>query len=371
MSDPTSDQLQKLISEMKIRRLRLLTVSFLVPVHPPTMSDPTSDQLQKMVSVMKIQSLTQLTVSCFVRVHPPTMRDPTSDQLQRMVSLNLKIQSLTQRHIYRDVQYSQRTRISEEKNRLMKLAERNCSNPVVLKWLRENSFTKLVEMFNFFKKHIDEEEKKNHSDTVDITFVAHGAIRDFMIPASCLLPLASIRDVVLYAPWNCITSGLAYAIATGRLKPQHRVFCSYKKGVCSVPDEKHRPVKLPDRWNSMRQAGDQMIPNITVSPLSPDDGVWKNFESLTKQHGPVGRNRIVIPFILPGKESDSVPFSVVTLALSLVLLQSRFKATVHLNACLRDHSIGQKFDRKYLERQYACAPDDTLMEGSSDIFRVA
>ncbi|XP_023205281.1 uncharacterized protein LOC111611707 [Xiphophorus maculatus] len=331
------------------------------------MSDPTSDQLQRMVSVMKIQSWTQLTVSCFVPVHPPTMSDPTSDQLQRMVSLNLKIQSLTQWDIYRDVQYSQRTRISKEK--LMKLAERNCSNPVVLKWLRENSFTKLVEMFNFFKKHIDEEEKKNHSDTVDITFVAHGAIRDFMIPASCLLPLASIRDVVLYAPWNCVSAGaeLTYAIATGRLKPQHRVFYCYKKDGCSVPDYKHRPVKLPDRWNSMKQAGDQMIPNITVSPLSPDDGVWKNFEFLTKLYGPVGRNRIVIPFILPGKESDSVPFSVVTLALSLVLLQSRFKATVHLDACLTDHSIGQKLDRKYLERQYAYAVDGTGMMTSSSL----
>ncbi|XP_032443887.1 uncharacterized protein LOC116735855 isoform X2 [Xiphophorus hellerii] len=350
--------------------LSRLTVSFLVPVHPPTMSDPTSDQLQKLISEMKIRRLRLLTVSFLVPVHPPTMSDPTSDQLQKMVS-EMKIQSWTLQDIYRDVQVSQGTRISEEKNRLMKLAERNCSNLVVLKWLRENSFTKLVEMFNFFKKHIDEEEKKNHSDTVDITFMAHGSIRDFMIPASCLLPLASIRDVVLYAPWNCVTSGLAYAVATGRLKPQHRVFCCSKKDGCSVPDEKHRPVKLPDRWNSMKQAGDQMIPNITVSPLKPDDGVWKRFESLTKKHGPVGRNRIVIPFILPAKESDSVPFSVVTLALSLVLLQSRFKATVHLNACLTDHSIGQKFDRKYLEKQYACAPDDTLMEGSSDIFRVA
>ncbi|XP_027898433.1 uncharacterized protein LOC114160179 [Xiphophorus couchianus] len=315
----------------------------------------------------------RLTVSFLVPVHPPTMSDPTSDQLQKLISLHLKIWRLMLRDIYRDVQFSQRTRISEEKNRLMKLAERNCSNLVVLKWLRENSFTKLVEMFNFFKKHIDDEEKKNHSDTVDITFLSHGSIGDFMIPASCLLPLASIRDVVLYTPWNCVSAGarLTYAIATGRLKPQHRVFYCSKKLGCTVPDEKHRPVKLPDRWNSMRQAGDQMIPNITVSPLRPDDGVWKSFESLTKQHGPVGRNRIVIPFILPGKESDSVPFSVVTLALSLVLLQSRFKATVHLDTCLRDKSIGQKFDRKYLERQYACAPDDTLMRGSSDIFRVA
>ncbi|XP_014869977.1 uncharacterized protein LOC106934526 [Poecilia latipinna] len=298
------------------------------------------------------------------------MSEPKSDLRHKLASLQLGRRSMMLQNIYRDVQVSQRTKSSEEKSRLIKLAERNCSNPVVLKWLRENSFTKLVEMFNFFKKHIDEEEKKDHSETVDITFMAHGCIRDFMIPASCLLPLASIRDVVLYAPWNCVSCGLGYAVATGRLKPQHRVFYCYKKDGCPVPDEKHRPVKLPDRWNSMRQAGDQMIPNISVSPLRPDDGVWKNFESLTKLHGPVGRNRIVIPFILPGKESDNVPFSVVTLALSLVLLQSRFKATVHLYACLGDQSTGQKFDREYLEKQYAYAVDGTGMKCSNNIFNV-
>ncbi|MEQ2215962.1 hypothetical protein XENOCAPTIV_008602 [Xenoophorus captivus] len=245
----------------------------------------------------------------------------------------------------RDVQYSKRTR-SDKRTTLMKLAEENCTNPTVLTWLRQNShtFIKLVDIFNFLKKHIDEEEKKDHSDIVDITFVAHGAIGDFMIPASCLLPLASIRDVVLYSPWNCVTCGalLTYAIASGRLKPEHR--------------------------NSVKKAGDQMIPKITVSPLRPDNGVWKSFESLREKYGPPGRNRIVIPFILPGKEAESFPFSVVTLALSLVLLQSRFKATVHLDACLGDRSVGQKLDREYLEKQYSWAPDGTGMKCSSDIF---
>ncbi|PWA26997.1 hypothetical protein CCH79_00019229 [Gambusia affinis] len=263
------------------------------------------------------------------------------------------------------------TKGSDEWKRLMKLAEDNCTNQTVLKWLKEkpSTFYQLVDMFNFFKKHIDDEEKKNHSNTVDITFVAHGAIGDFMIPASCLLPLASIRDVVLYAPWNCISAGaeLTYAIATGKLKPQHRVFYCSKKDGCSVPDKMHQSVKLPDHWNSMKQAGDQMIPNISVSPLRPEDGLWKRFESLTKKYGPIGRNRIIIPFILPEEKSD-VPFSVVTLALSLVLMQSRFKATVHLDTCLVDKSIGQKLDREYLEKQYACAVDDTGMKGSDDIF---
>ncbi|XP_028268181.1 uncharacterized protein LOC114440096 [Parambassis ranga] len=262
---------------------------------------------------------------------------------------------------------------SQTKKCLLKRAELNCRNHTVLQWLRENSesvtFNKLVEVFNFLKKHMDEEEKKNHGDHVDITFVAHGAIRDFMIPASCLLPLPTITDVVLYAPWNCITSGAAYGIATGRIQPEHRVFKCRKNNDCKTPDEKHRPINLPNHWNSMKKAGDQMIPNITVSPLRADDGVWEYFKYLTATHGELGKNKIVIPFILPGKEDESFPFSVVTLALSLVLLSSRFKATFHLNACLGDHSAGQKFDKDYLQRQYAYTVDGTLMTCSSDAYR--
>ncbi|XP_028268161.1 uncharacterized protein LOC114440086 [Parambassis ranga] len=263
-------------------------------------------------------------------------------------------------------------RSSDERRRLIKLAEENCRNHTVLQWLRENSesdtFIKLVEVFNFLKKHIDEEEKKNHGDHVDITFVAHGAIRDFMIPASCLLPLPTITDVVLYAPWNCVTtSTVTYAIATGKIRPEHRVFYCDKRDDCKTPDEKHRPINLPNHWNSMKMAGDQMIPNIIVSPLQADDGVWKHFKYLTEKHGELGRNKIIIPFILPDEESDSVPFSVVTLALSLVLLTSRFTATVHFDACLGDRSAGQRFDKDYLQRQYACAIDNTGMTFSTDM----
>ncbi|XP_042070595.1 uncharacterized protein LOC102305068 [Haplochromis burtoni] len=265
-------------------------------------------------------------------------------------------------------------RSSAERKRLIKLAIENCKDETVLQWLRENSesgtFRKLSDMFDFLKSKIDEEEKKNHDDTVDIIFVAHGAIRDSMIPAKCLLPLPTITDVLLYSPWNCVTSGLAYGIATGKLRPQHRVFYCNDKESCTVSDDKHRPVNLPDHWNSLKKAGAQMVPNITVSPLRDDDGVWKRFESLSAKHGPPGRNRIVIPFILPGREYESVPFSVVTLALSLVLLSSRFKATVHLDTCLSDKSTGQKSDRKYLQEQYCCTEDNTVMTCSPDAFDV-
>ncbi|XP_061596445.1 uncharacterized protein LOC133460003 [Cololabis saira] len=257
---------------------------------------------------------------------------------------------------------------SSERGRLMKLAMINCTDQTVRKWLGENSesstFTELVDIYLFLKKRIDEEEKKDHDNTVDITFAAHGSIREPMMPACCLMPLSSIKDVVLYAPWNSATSGVAYGIATGRIRPEHRVFYCKSKDSCKVPDEKHRPMKLPDHWNSMKNARRQMIPNITLSPLKPEDGIWKYVETRINKYGPVGRNRIIIPFILPDGESPSVPFCVITLALSLVLLQSRFKATVHLDTCLRDISTRSKSDREYLEKQYAYAADDTLMKCS-------
>ncbi|CAI5681716.1 unnamed protein product [Oreochromis niloticus] len=267
-------------------------------------------------------------------------------------------------------------RSSAERKRLINLAIENCKDETVLQWLRENSesgtFRKLSDMFDFLKSKIDEEEKKNHSDTVDIIFVAHGSIRDSMIPASCLLPLPTITDLVLYSPWNCGTTGaVTYGIATGKMRPQHRVF--YR----SLPFflhsrilfDKYQPLNLPDYWNSLKKAKGRNIPNIIVSPLQPNDGVWETFKSLSTKHGPPGRNRIVIPFILP-EESESVPFSVVCLALSLVLLSSRFKATVHFNACLSDPSTGQKSDRKYLQEQYYCTEDTTVMTCSPDAFNV-
>ncbi|XP_035770358.1 uncharacterized protein LOC118455446 [Neolamprologus brichardi] len=248
-------------------------------------------------------------------------------------------------------------------------ATQNCKDETVLQWLRENSesgtFRKLSDMFDFLKSKIDEEEKKNHDDTVDIIFVAHGAIRDSMIPASCLLPLPTITDLVLYSPWNCATTGdVTYGIATGKMRPEHRVFYRNLPITCI-----NQPPNLPNYWNSLKKARGQRIPNIIVSPLQEDDGVWERFKSLSTKYGPPGRNRIIIPFILPG-ERESVPFSVVALALSLVLLSSRFKATVHFNACLSDKSTGQKSDRKYLQEQYYCTEDKTGMTCSPDAFSV-
>ncbi|GLD50629.1 uncharacterized protein AKAME5_000380100 [Lates japonicus] len=262
-------------------------------------------------------------------------------------------------------------RSSDERKILIEFALENCQDETIRQWLRENSeseaFFSLVDMFHLLKEGIDKEEKKNHSNEVDITFLAHGAITDPMIRASCLLPLPTITDVELHSPWNCvITADAGYGIATGKMKPQDRAFYRRKKG--KIPDDNHHTMKTPDHWNSMKETVEknQEIPNIILSPFKlPEDGYWKEFEILTNKHGPPGRNRIAIPYILPEKRisdsSERVPFYVVTLALSLALFFSRFTAKLHLAACLGDRSAGQKLDKEYLAKQYACSIEEIIM----------
>ncbi|GAA6234706.1 uncharacterized protein LOC108873262 isoform X2 [Lates japonicus] len=262
-----------------------------------------------------------------------------------------------------------------ERRELIEFAIENCQDEATQQWLRQNSecaaFLHLVDMFNLVKQHIEEEQQKDHSNNIDITFVAHGSITEHMIPASCLLPLATIKDVVLYSPWNCtITANAAYGIATGRIQPHHRVFYCGKTNLCHVPHQRHHPTRLPYYWNQMRRAGAQFIPNIMVGPVKPpSDRAWNDFLLLTDTYGQPGRNHIVIPFTFPGASASSVtvPFVAVTLALSLALWLSRFQATIHLAACLGKTSEGTMILEDYLKEQYACTINYTAMTTSADM----
>lgn len=177
-------------------------------------------------------------------------------------------------------------RSSAERKKLIQFVIERCKDEEVVQWLKENSESEalfeLVNMFNFLKQELEKKKKTIDREEIDIIFVAHGAIRVPMIPASCLLPLSTIKDVLLYSPWNCpINAGVAYGIATGRMQPQHRVFTCRRNG-CEYPDRFHQPTNLPNCWNSMKAARGWMIPNIYVSTLRvPDDGAWNGYVSLT------------------------------------------------------------------------------------------
>ncbi|KAL7378775.1 hypothetical protein ABVT39_018566 [Epinephelus coioides] len=287
-------------------------------------------------------------------------------------------------------------RSSEEKRKMRAFVLKMFEHEDFMEWLRGHlepesiksrcqTFLKLIDKFNFLKQALDEEkEKLVNKDNIHITFVAHGSIEQEMIPANTLLPLHTIKDVVVYSPWNCaINADVAYGIAKGTIEPQHRLFRCTEEDACQIPDEGHRPTNLPNHWNSMKTAAAkrQMIPNILVSPLrKPKDGAWERFMFLQEKHGRPGINRIVIPFILPDEWDDDVsrvPFSVVITTLSQVLKSSGYRATVHLAACLGKRSARTNLHEGYLKEQYACTinntamitSDEMLIDRESDLYR--
>ncbi|XP_041673419.1 uncharacterized protein LOC121529548 [Cheilinus undulatus] len=264
------------------------------------------------------------------------------------------------------------------------------TDSAVYKWAEENEteFFKLIDLFKFMKEEIEKQQPNIDHKIIDVIFVAHGSIGDPAVNqpsrARDLLPLPSIQDVILYSPWNsAIDSNIAYGIATGRLQPEDRDFCCGCQcgkdcdgdcecgcGCCCGDDEKHQPTRLPPVWNSMRDAGDSLIPNITVSPLEkPEDPAWNEVLILQDKYGRPGRNRVVVPYNIPepGGQSMDVPFSVVTLALALVLSVFGYKATVHLAACLGREPGTLSRQARPLNRQYAWAIDGTAMTCNEDM----
>ncbi|XP_024858509.1 uncharacterized protein LOC108250807 [Kryptolebias marmoratus] len=267
-----------------------------------------------------------------------------------------------------------KNRSSDEKRDLIEYVIENTPDEVVRQWLRENAesevFFKLLDLCNFIKKKVDEEEeekkRKNRSKKIDLIFVAHGEINNWMIPARCLMPLPSITDVMLYSPWNCLLDAkAAYGIATGLIEPCHRMFVCADPEYCPRSNSDHHPFPLPDNWNSMRASGVQPVPVIMVSPVGKTgDPAFMAFMALEMKLGSPGPDRFVVPFLAPW--IGTVPFFVVTLALSLVLLFSQYEATIHLAACLGKTSARTLVDENYLRMQYAYTVDNTGMAVKPD-----
>ncbi|XP_073349711.1 uncharacterized protein [Pagrus major] len=292
----------------------------------------------------------------------------TADNRQRTPFSDMRRPVMDRAEARRIIESSNRSH--EENQGLMEYIIDKCPNVEVKQWLR-GYFNDLVvfELVAMGKFLIEELKKKKEIDRrdIDIIFAAHGEIGSFMLPASCLMPLPSIRDVVLYSPWNCaINADVVYGVATGSIQPQHRgFFCMPQR--CPVPDYFHQPTNLPNRWNSMRAAEGSRIPNISVSPLKePQDPAWNGVVFLQDRFGAPGRNRVLIPFTRQGwmGSFEKIPFLVVTLVLSAVLEAFDCRATIHLAACL-SRSEGATLNEDELRRQYEYTIDHTIM-GSSE-----
>ncbi|KAJ0070622.1 hypothetical protein NL108_016895 [Boleophthalmus pectinirostris] len=256
------------------------------------------------------------------------------------------------------------------RTKLLNYAQRHCRDPDVKEWLQEGAqsehFLHLIDVFYHLKSALQREKKKRRRKDprrlIDVVFVAHGWISDSLMFSNLLLPLPSLQEVVLYEPWNCVIDATAaYGIATGYIEPKHRSFvcwggCQYRGFV-----HEHYPDGLPADWNHLRASRGEPIPEIWVETLRrPVDPAWGCFKIL-RSHCKIRHERVVVPFILPGHKELKMPFTVVTLALSLALLFTRLKARLHLAACLGRDKPLLELDRLLLQAQYCYTLDHTMM----------
>lgn len=254
-------------------------------------------------------------------------------------------------------------------SQLMMHAVRMCQDEDLRAWLQEegntSAFLGLVDLFHMMRMRLARERRRSRSSrgrVIDIIFVAHGSITGQTIGSGMLLPLPSLLDVVLYQPWNCtIDATVAYGIAAGSIEPGSCHFiCDPSCPDRSNHNHNHQPSLPSSTWNHLSENYGP-IPEIYLSPLNaPHDAAWNYFKVLRRNHRNPDHDRVVIPFIFPRLRGARVPFSVVTLALSLVLKFSGMRARLHLAACL-GRTPGTQLDLNELAGQYCVAPDNTMM----------
>ncbi|XP_067252475.1 uncharacterized protein [Chanodichthys erythropterus] len=246
-----------------------------------------------------------------------------------------------------------------------------CRDSTVVSWLQgvthQNEFLNLLRfcmeglspILNTYDSshiHIPEHLTSPDGRHIDIVIVSHGRIVDQFMPAGVLVPKPTIRDTILYSPWNCfINSNAAFGIAQGNIQVEDRELCNMRNRVYCDPDP------LPNHWNSM-QGSRHNIPLILLSPVTPEQKVWKLFQKLWKNRGLNIKDRVIFPYLVPQdqvKAYGEIPLLILISAISVILLVHGKTATVHLAACLgraRSPAMPEEW-----RRQYAYTSDQTYM----------
>ncbi|XP_048035675.1 uncharacterized protein LOC125261123 isoform X2 [Megalobrama amblycephala] len=243
-----------------------------------------------------------------------------------------------------------------------------CRDSTVVSWLQgvthQNEFLNLLRFcmeglspilnkYDSSHIHIPEHLTRPDGRHIDIVIVAHGRIVDQFMPAGFLVPKPTIRDTILYSPWNCfINSNAVFGIAQGNIQVEDRELCN---NVYSEPNP------LPNHWNSM-QGSRHNIPLILLSPVTPEDEAWKIFQKLWKNRDLNIKDRVIFPYLVPQDQVDAygeIPLLILISAISVILLAHGRTATVHLAACL-GHAGSPAMPEEW-RAQYAYTSDQTYM----------
>ncbi|XP_043079689.1 uncharacterized protein LOC122354068 [Puntigrus tetrazona] len=250
--------------------------------------------------------------------------------------------------------------MTEDGQKIMNYIIGTCTENSVVSWLQSRThqieFTNVLRFYQ--EKGILEELSKRRGGHMDLVFVAHGRIVAEFMPAGVLVPGYTIRDTILYSPWNCrIDDTAAYSIAQGNIRIDNRNFSNLRS---------FEPDPLPDRWNSMLQSRHN-IPGIILSPLFPEELAWGYFnEHWTRRTMDID-SRVIVPYVVPQflvAAFGEIPFCVLLFAASFVLMLNGGTATAHLAACL---DRGQSPERREEWRtQYAWTNDEAFMSVDMD-----
>lgn len=252
--------------------------------------------------------------------------------------------------------------LTEQREQIINYISQSWSdNDTVVSWLQMNpvAFTNLIHFFVMEMTQHQERLKEKSGGHINIVIVAHGEIRNELIPASLMMPTTMITDTVLYSPWNCLIDCFAAcAIAEGWNNPEGREFynCEQNQQV------QFEPNPLPPHWNNMRTGTGTFfpVPLILLTPVYPEEPVWKKFQELK---GHMDRDdRVIIPYIVPEyyvKAYGKMPFFMFLIALSYLLMIINKTATVHLAACL-GHTESER-NSELWRAQYAYTNDKTVM----------
>ncbi|XP_048044485.1 uncharacterized protein LOC125267167 [Megalobrama amblycephala] len=236
-----------------------------------------------------------------------------------------------------------------------------CTDSTVISWLQ--GATCQIEFLNvllFVLENfgsIPEDLTRPDGRHIDIVFVAHGSIVDQFMPAGFLVPTPTIRDTILYSPWNCsIDSSAAFGIAQGNIQVTNREFYNTSNRLYCEPDP------LPDHWNCMRESLHN-TPGILLSPVTPEDEAWAFFHQFWMDRSMEIEDRIIIPYLVPQNMVNAfrqIPLYMFIFVISFVLMLSGKTATVHLAACLNRREESTLMPDEW-RTQYAFTSDGTVM----------